>query len=107
MSWLLRPALVAAVLLRSMEIVAFYDDPKPDINPGLAAADQFYRAGKFAEAEASYQALLKSDSNLLPANLVAAQVGLVRARLRQQKIDEALDAVNVALTTQPNAAVFG
>jgi tetratricopeptide (TPR) repeat protein len=106
MSWLLRPALVAAVLLRSMQIVAFHEDPKPDTIPGLAAADQFYRAGKFAEAEASYQALLKSDSKLLPANLVAAQVGLVRAMLRQQKIDEALDAVNLALTTQPNAAAL-
>lgn len=59
----------------------FSDDTKaPAINPELAAADQLYRAGKFAEAEASYQTLLKADAKLVPAH-----VGLVRAMLRQQK----------------------
>ena len=44
-----------------------------DHMPAVAAADQLYRAGKFAEAEASYQAVLKADAKLVPA-----QVGLVR-----------------------------
>jgi tetratricopeptide (TPR) repeat protein len=57
--------------------------------------------GKFAEAEASYRALLKTDSKL-----VSAQVGLVRAMLRQQKIDESLDAVNTALTAKPDSAAL-
>ncbi len=35
-----------------------------------------------------------------------AHVGLVRAMLRQQKIDEALDAVNTALAAQPSAAAL-
>jgi predicted Zn-dependent protease len=39
-------------------------------------------------------------------NLVPAQVGLVRAMLGQQKIDEALDAVNAALAAQPNSAAL-
>ncbi len=96
---LLRSAVVTVLLL---PLLAFGDDPKPPaIDPGLAAADQLYRAGKFAEAEASYQALLKTDSKLVPA-----QVGMVRAMLRQQKIDEALDAVNAALTAQPNSAAL-
>src|ERR1039458_8566603 len=78
------------------------DDTKaPAISPALASADQLYRAGKFAEAEASYRALLNTDSKLVPA-----QVGLVRAMLRQQKIDEALDAVNTALTAQSNSAAL-
>ena len=64
------------------------------------------KAGKFAEAEASYQALLKADAKLVPAQLAAAQVGLVRAMLRQQKIDEALDAVNTALAAQPSTAAL-
>ncbi len=96
----LRSALVAALLLLSLQLIVFGDDTKaPATPPELAAADQLYRAGKFAEAEASYQALLKTDSKLLPA-----QVGLVRAMLRQQKIDEALDAVNTALAAQPDSA---
>jgi thioredoxin-like negative regulator of GroEL/predicted aspartyl protease len=97
----LRSALVAALLLISLQLM-FGDDTKPPaINPELAAADQLYRAGKFAEAEASYQALLKADAKLVPA-----QVGLVRAMLRQQKIDEALNAVNTALAAQPNSAAL-
>ena len=80
----------------------FGDDTKaPAIRPELAAADQLYRAGKFAEAEAGYRALLNTESKLVPA-----QVGLVRAMLRQQKIDEALDTVNNALTVQPNSAAL-
>jgi tetratricopeptide (TPR) repeat protein len=101
MSSFVRSSLVAAVLLISSQLV-FSDDTKaPDINPELAAADQLYRAGKFAEAEASYQTLLKADAKLVPAN-----VGLVRAMLRQQKIDEALDAVNTALAAQPSTAAL-
>jgi len=103
MSSSLRSALVTVLLLLSLQtIVVLGDDSKPPaINPQLAAADQLYRAGKFAEAEASYQALLKTDAKLVPA-----QVGLVRAMLRQQKIDEALGAVNTALAAQPNVAAL-
>ncbi len=98
----LRSALVVALLLLSLQLIVFGDDTKaPATPPELAAADQLYRAGKFAEAEASYQALLKTDSKLVPAH-----VGLVRAMLRQQKIDEALDAVNTALAAQPNSAAL-
>jgi tetratricopeptide (TPR) repeat protein len=110
MSCFLRPVLVAVLLLllsplsiaSGDDTKASGDDTKPQaINPELAAADQLYRAGKFAEAETSYQAILKTDTKL-----VAAQVGLVRAMLRQQKIDEAMDAVNTALAPQPNAAAL-
>ncbi len=54
MSSFVRSSLVTALLLIPLQLV-FSDDTKaPDINPELAAADQLYRAGKFAEAEASY-----------------------------------------------------
>jgi tetratricopeptide (TPR) repeat protein len=97
----LRSALVAALLLISLQLM-FGDDAKaPAVRPELGTADQLCRAGKFAEAEASYRALLKTDSKLVPA-----QVGLVRAMLRQQKIDEALDAVNTALSAEPNSAAL-
>jgi tetratricopeptide (TPR) repeat protein len=98
---LLRSALLVLLVI-FLQLTVFGEDAKaPVTTPELAAADQLYRAGKFAEAEASYQALLKTDPKLEPA-----QVGLVRAMLRQQKIDEALDAVNSALATQPDAALL-
>jgi tetratricopeptide (TPR) repeat protein len=96
----LRSALSFFVLLSFLKLVAFADETKSSVStPELAAADQLYRAGKFAEAEASYQAILKTDSKLVPA-----RVGSVRAMLRQQKIDEAMEEVNKALAQQPNEA---
>jgi len=107
MNFFFSSAMVATLLFLLLPLSLLGDDAKPPAtSPELAAADQLYRAGKFVEAEASYQALLKSDSKLVPEQLVAAQVGLVRAMLRQQKIDEALDAVNTALAVQPNAAAL-
>ncbi len=97
-----RSAFAAALLFAALQLTAIGDDAKVlAVDPALAAADQLYRAGKFAEAEASYQAVLKTDSKLAPA-----QVGLVRSMLRQQKIDEALDAANAALAAQPDAAAL-
>src|SRR5260370_19727772 len=97
----MRPALVVLALLL-LQNPTPRDDSNPPANPPeLASADQLYRGGKFAEAEAGYQAVLKADSKLVPA-----QVGLVRAMLRQQKIDEAFDAANAALAVQPNSAAL-
>lgn len=97
-----RSTFVAALVFLSLQLIVRGDDTKsPDIVPELAAADQLFRTGKFAEAEISYQALLKTDSKLVPA-----QVGLARAMLRQQKIDESLDAVNNALSIQPKSAAL-
>jgi tetratricopeptide (TPR) repeat protein len=75
------------------------DTEAPATPPELAAGEQLYRTGKFVEAEAGYRAALKTDSKL-----VAAQVGLVRSMLRQQKIDEAFNEVNAALTVAPDSA---
>jgi hypothetical protein len=97
----LRSTFAAALLLISLPLLPGDDAKAPAIPSDLAAADLLYRAGKFGEAEAGYQALVKTD-----AKLVGAQVGLVRARLRQQKIDDALDAANAALTVQPDSAAL-
>jgi len=103
----LRSDLVATLLFLLLPLSLLGDDAKPPAtSPELAAADQLYRAGKFADAETNYEALLKNDSTLVPAEVLLAQVGLVRAMLRQQKIDEALDAANAALAQQPNAAAL-
>jgi tetratricopeptide (TPR) repeat protein len=99
----LRSVFGTVLLLLSLQtMLVVGDETKPPaINPELAAAGQLYRSGKFAEAEASYKGLLKTDAKLVPA-----QVGLVRAILRQHRIDEALDAVNAALAAQPNVAAL-
>jgi len=101
MSSFLRSTFGTVILLLPLTLASGDDTKPPAINPELAAADQLYRAGKFAEAEAGYQAILKTYTKLM-----AAQVGFVRSMLRQQKIDEALDAVNTALAAQPNAAAL-
>ena len=94
--------LVSIFYVLSVPLMLLGDEGKaPPANPQLLAADQLYRAGKFAEAETSYRALLKTDSRLMPA-----QAGLVRALLRQQKIDEALETVNAAWEAQPNSAAL-
>ena len=72
----------------------------PD-NPDLMAADQLYKAGKFAEAADKYQALLKIDANLVPA-----EAGLIESLLHQQKIDEASAEAAKALGAQPNSAAL-
>jgi tetratricopeptide (TPR) repeat protein len=70
-------------------------------NTQLSQADQLYEAGRFAEAQAAYKAVLKTDPNS-----AAAQAGLVRSQLRQEKIDEARETVNKAVAAQPNSAVL-
>ena len=67
----------------------------------LIAADQLYKAGKFAEAAEKYQALLKID-----AKLAAAEAGLIEALLHEQKIDEASAEAIKALGVQPNSAAL-
>ena len=83
-----------------LSLNAIADEAKPiPSNPDLAAADQLYKSGKFAEAADKYQAMVKADPNL-----VAAQAGLIRCWLREQKVDDALAAANSALAAQPNSA---
>jgi tetratricopeptide (TPR) repeat protein len=69
--------------------------------PDLTSADQLYRAGKFADAEAAYEQIIQSSPDT-----VAAQVGMVRSMLKQQKVDEALEKVNAAVTASPNSAAL-
>ena len=92
-------AILATVLWLASAQLSFAQNAQPAEaqpsaapNPTLAAADQLWQAGKFTEAEASYTALLKADPTLL-----SAQAGLVRTLLREDKVNEALDAVTAAL----------
>jgi tetratricopeptide (TPR) repeat protein len=97
-----RSALIALLLLFLLRWTAFPDEPKSATpSPELAAADQLFHAGKFAEAESGYEAILEKDSKLVPA-----QVGLLRSMLRQQKIDDLLDLVNNMLDKSNSAALW-
>jgi len=94
--------LFAVLLIVSLPLTVFGSDSKaPTANPELELADQLFRAGKFPEAETSYQTLLKKNSKL-----VAAQVGLVRSLLRQQKVDDAWQPLSGALVAQPDSAAL-
>jgi tetratricopeptide (TPR) repeat protein len=92
--------IVSLTLRLPFGVLAQNAKPAPD-NPELIAADQLYKAGKFAEAAEKYQALLKID-----AKLVAAEAGLIESLLREQKIDEASEEAVKALAAQPNSAVL-
>ena len=97
-----RSAILIAFLLPSLRLVALGEDAKPAaITLELSAVDRLYRAGKFVEAEAGYQSLIKTKSNIVPA-----QIGLVRTMLRLNRIDEALDTVNSALAGESNSAAL-
>ncbi len=96
-----RSLLAVAAIGLTLAIRTFADDIKPPENPDLVAADQLYRSGRFADAAGKYQAILKVNTTLVPA-----QTGLVRALLRQQKIDEALAEANKAVAAQPNSAAL-
>jgi predicted aspartyl protease len=67
----------------------------------LSHAGQLYEAGKFAEAQAAYEAVLKVN-----AGSAHAEAGLVRSLLRQEKIDEAREIINKAIAAQANSAVL-
>src|ERR1700689_3173400 len=97
MSSFLRSAIATVLLLLPLVTVASGDDTRTSpIPPELAAADQLYRAGKFAEAEVGYQGVLKNDSKLAPAEVLLAQVGPGAGYVAPAE-NEALDTVNAAL----------
>jgi tetratricopeptide (TPR) repeat protein len=95
-----RRGFVMFVLILTLSLITAGQDSRAAvIERSLAGPDELSRLGKFAEAEDGYRALLKTDPKL-----VLAKGGLVRAMLGQQKIDEALDTVNAALTAEPESA---
>jgi len=95
-----RSLLAVVVISLSIAIYTFADDVKPPAeNSDLAAANQLYRSGNFADAAEKYRAILKVNATLVPA-----QTGLIRALLRQQKIDDASAEAGKVLATQPNSA---
>ena len=58
-----------------------------------------YRSGRFGEAAAKFQAMVRAD----PKN-AAAQVGLIHALLRAEKLDDAQATAISALTVLPSSA---
>jgi predicted aspartyl protease/Tfp pilus assembly protein PilF len=92
---------VFATVLVCFAAVAMAQDAKAPDNPDLAAADQLYRSGRFAEAITKYQQVLKADPKLVPA-----QAGLVRAYLRDDQIDAAFELAKGSLAAQPNSALL-
>jgi predicted aspartyl protease len=94
---------LAAVIVSALlwlPIRAFTKGPEPAPQKAdLSGADMLYRSGRFAEAAAKFQALVKIDLKNVPA-----QNGLIHSLLRAQEIDEAQAAAIRALSLQPNSA---
>lgn len=64
----------------------------------LGEANQFFSQRKIPEAGARYQAIVKADPKIIPA-----QVGLMRCLIMLNKVDEALATATSAVATLPNA----
>ena len=79
---------LAAVMVSALlwlPIRGFTQHPGPaSQNADMSSADMLYRSGRFAEAATKFQAMVKADPKLLPA-----QVGLIHSLLRAQEIDQA------------------
>ena len=88
-----------SLLLFLLACAAVFASDAPAPNAELTAADQLYRTGKFAEAADKYSGILKSDPKL-----IAAQAGLVRSQLRQDKVDDAFSNATTYVGAQPNSA---
>ncbi len=73
--------------------------PPPSATAAIAEADRSYRAGMFADAERNYQLAIQYD-----AKSVMGYSGLVRAQLRQQKVDEAFASATNAVKLAPQVS---
>ncbi len=91
-----------AFLLLCCSRVGFAAQARPPATEAeLAAAQQLYWAGKFAEAETAYQNLVKANPKLVPA-----QVGLIRTFLREEKVDGAYEIATSSLAGAPDSAAL-
>lgn len=101
-------AVTAPFAAKEAEKVVAKDDPVSlSSRPGkigpevyLSAAQILENQGKFAEAEAKYQAALKAS----PKDL-NAQISLARCYDRQGKFDEAVEAYKKAIKTHPKSPI--
>jgi len=60
-----QPILISVLVLTSLRLTAFDDNAKaPAPDADLVSADQLFRAGKFADAETRYQAILQKETKL-------------------------------------------
>lgn len=94
----LLPAVLTACLLFA-SVPCLTQDAKPPDNPDLAAANQLFQAGHFAEAVQKYQQVLKVAPTSVPA-----QVGLIRAYLRDDQVDNATELAKNSLAANPSSA---
>jgi tetratricopeptide (TPR) repeat protein len=92
---------VLAAVLLCFTYSAFAQDAKTPKTDDLAAADRLYQAGKFGDAIAKYQQALKVEPKLVPA-----QAGLVRAYLRDDKVDAAFELAKSSLAVQSDSALL-
>jgi predicted aspartyl protease len=96
----LAAVLVGSTLWLPVCVVPGVADPAPQ-NPDMGSATMLYRSGRFADAAARFQAVVKAD----PRN-VQAQDGLIHSWLRAQEIDKAQAAASSAVALLPTSAAL-
>src|SRR5215471_3368826 len=72
---------------------------KNGVMPALAEANQLFSQRKIPDALAKYQAIVKADPKIAPA-----QVGMMRCMVMLGKLDEAQSAANAAVAALPNSS---
>lgn len=65
----------------------------------LAAADRLLASGRPADAQAQYQSVVDADPGSIPA-----EVGLARALILQQKLDEGRSVLDAAMARHPDSS---
>ena len=95
-------ALLLAVLLLWLPLgLSAQEASTSALTSELAQADKLFFAGRLDEAATKYQAIANADPKA-----VAAQVGLIRIYLIQQKLDQAQATMKAALAAEPNSALL-
>ncbi len=94
-----RRFLAAVVLSSLLWLLATRASTEAAQSADTSSAEMLYRSGRFGEAAAKFQAMVRAD----PKN-AAAQVGLIHALLRAEKLDDAQATAISALTVLPSSA---
>src|SRR5580698_8380923 len=81
-------------------VCAVTAETAPPLSAPMSAALKLYRAGKFAEAIAAYQAIVPTGGG----EAAAAYAGLTRVYLKQKNVVAAADAAQKAVALTPDRA---
>lgn len=89
-----------AARLKPVTVPLKRSGPAPELKAAAQAADEAYKAGRFAEARAAYEQVLAAKPDL--AATIQQQIGF--SYIQEKQYDKALDALDKALLADPGNA---